>query len=68
MDSNLGTEIDFMLAYKINKFVTMQAGYSHLLPTESLQVLKGGSYQETQNWAWLMFVIRPTLLKTTLKK
>ncbi len=68
MDSNLGTEFDFMIAYKINKSVTMQAGYSHLLPTESLEVLKGGSYQETQNWAWLMFVIRPTLLKTTLKK
>ncbi len=65
MDNNLGTEIDFTFGYKINDFVTLKGGYSQMLATESLEFVSGaatGSYKETNNWAWLMFVIRPTLL------
>ncbi len=53
-ESGLGTEIDFTVVIPANDFVTFQGGYSHMLPTETMQLLKGGEKDETQNWAYLM--------------
>lgn len=63
-DANLGTEIDFMFIYKMTDDASLMAGYSHLLATESMQVLKGGNFENTQNWAWVGFNFTPTFFKT----
>lgn len=63
MDATLGTEIDLTFAYNFSPQFTVQAGYSHLLATETMQSLKGGKYDETQNWAYLMLVFKPNFLK-----
>lgn len=55
----LGTELDFYGSYKINEVTELGIGYSHLLPTETMQLLKGGSADAVQNWAWVMFTFRP---------
>ncbi len=55
----LGTELDFYAGYKINEVTELNIGYSHMLPTETLQILKGGSADATQNWAWVMVTFRP---------
>ncbi len=62
-ESSLGTELDFYGGYKINEFIEFNAGYSHLLPGPTMQVLKGGSTEATQNWAWVMFTFKPIFLK-----
>ena len=67
MDNYLGTEIDLTLSYNWIKGVNFQAGYSQMIATETMQVLKGGNYKATNNWAWLMITVKPNLFKTTFK-
>lgn len=58
--SYLGTEIDFSAAYAFSPEVTIEAGYSHLFASESMQMLKiDGNYENMQNWAWLMLTVKP---------
>jgi len=67
MNNNLGTEIDFVLGYKINKFVSFNAGYSKMLATKTMEVLKGGDKDANNSWTWVMFTIKPKLLSYTHK-
>ena len=61
MDANLGTEVDMVVGYKISKGITAKAGYSMMFATESMEILKGGSKDESNTWGWFMFVFKPTL-------
>jgi hypothetical protein len=63
MSPGLGTEIDLTFAYNFSKMFTVQAGYSQLFATETLQALKGGRSDLGQNWAYLMLIFKPELLK-----
>ncbi|MBK9291213.1 MAG: hypothetical protein IPM52_06275 [Bacteroidetes bacterium] len=63
MPAGLGTEIDFSLNYKINDQANLQAGYSHMFGTATLQQLRGGNYENTTNWAWLMLTYKPVFFK-----
>lgn len=63
MPASLGTEFDFSLNYKINDQASIQAGYSHMFATETLQELRGGNRENTTNWAWLMLTYKPVFLK-----
>ncbi len=58
--NNLGMEIDFAANYTLSKNVSITGGYSQMLPTETLQVIKGGNYKNSNNWAWLMLTFKPT--------
>lgn len=60
-DDYLGTEIDVSLGYKIADDIDFQMGYSQMFASETLQLLKGGNKDATTNWAWAMFVFKPTL-------
>lgn len=63
MSSALGTEIDFTYTYTFSNIFSAQFGYSHLLATESMEAIKGGKYDETQNWAYLMLTFKPNFMK-----
>lgn len=62
-DAYLGTEIDFDMSYELVKNVKIFAGYSHMLATESMEYIKGGSKDETNNWGWVMVTFKPTFFK-----
>jgi hypothetical protein len=62
MEKTLGTEVDFSMAYKLGKAVSVSAGLSKMFATESMEVLKGGSKDEGNTWAWVMFVFKPKFL------
>ena len=64
MDSGLGTEADFMLTYTFSPEISISGGYSQMFGTETLQVLKGGNRENTQNWAWVMFSFNPSFFKS----
>ncbi|MCK0109955.1 alginate export family protein [Flavobacteriaceae bacterium S0825] len=64
MDNNLGTEIDLTFGYKLSKDITLNAGYSKMLATDSMEILKGGDSDENNSWAWLMFTFKPKLFST----
>ncbi|SDL27902.1 Alginate export [Salinimicrobium catena] len=57
----LGTEIDLVAGYKLGKNISVNAGYSQMFATGSLEILKGGDKDNTQNWAWLMVNFNPQL-------
>lgn len=61
MDSNLGTEIDLTLSYKISKSVSITSGYSKMFATESMEALKGGSKDEANHWFWFSLNLKPEL-------
>ena len=61
VDKQLGTEIDLVYGHKLNKDVTIGAGYSQMLASEGLETLKSNATGNGNNWAWLMITIKPTL-------
>lgn len=74
--SNLGTEIDFSLATKINSSVTLKAGYSFMLATSTLYHLKGVQYYNigsdgqmnqrelpANHWGYIMVIFKPNFLQ-----
>jgi Alginate export len=68
MSSSLGAEVDIYAAYPLNKFATLKCGYSQMLATETMEVIKGGDGDETNNWGWLMIIIKPNFNdKTSVK-
>lgn len=60
-NSYLGTELDFTLAYKMYDYVTIDAGFSQMFATTSMEVLKGGNKNAGNNWAFLSIKINPNL-------
>ena len=69
MDSNLGTEIDLNLGYKLSSSVKVNLGYSMMFATETMEVLKKtGDKDEANTWAWLMFTFKPNLLSVNKTK
>lgn len=64
MDSYLGTEVDFTMGYALHKNVTTTGGYSQMFGTDTMQRLKGGNTDHTNNWAWIMISINPQLFST----
>jgi len=65
---DLGTEIDLILGYNFAKDIHFQVGYSQIFATESMEIVKGGDSSETNNWAWVMITVKPSLFKTSFKK
>ena len=61
MDNALGAEIDFAFGYKYTNNINFQLGYSQMFATETMEVLKGGDKDETNNWAWIMITFKPKL-------
>lgn len=61
----LGHEIDLQLSYDFGKFVTLSAGYSYMLGTETMEVLQRVSEKRRLHWAWIMINVSPTIFTTT---
>lgn len=68
LDSYLGAEFDFTMAYKINDSVKIDAGYSQIFGTKSMEALKGGNGGIQNSWAWVMVTFKPNLLNHKFKK
>ncbi|MBL7789345.1 MAG: alginate export family protein [Chitinophagales bacterium] len=59
--SYLGTELDLTAGYLFSEAVSFQGGYSQMFGSESLQMLRGGNKDATQNWAYLAILFRPEM-------
>ena len=62
LDKGLGTEIDFTATYTASNIITLSGGYSQMFATDSMEVIKGGSKDETANWLWVSLSVKPTFL------
>ncbi len=61
MDSYLGTEFDFTLAYAFQSDVVLTCGYSQMLGTKSMERIKGGNVNRTTNWAYVAISFSPSV-------
>ncbi len=69
LSKNLGTELDLVFSRTIAKNIKMNAGYSQLFDTESMQNIKGVSNSaKTNNWGWVLLIVNPNLLKYSMKE
>ena len=68
-NSYLGSEIDLMLIYKLWDDVKLEAGYSQMLATSTMEIVKrGGSSSKTNNWAYFTLYVNPKILSQVLEK
>jgi hypothetical protein len=61
----LGSEIDIVNTYSLNKFTTIELGISFMFATRSMEYAKGvppGAARLNGNWSYLMVNIRPEFL------
>lgn len=61
LDKGLGSEIDAVFNYNIFPMVNIQAGYSVMLGTSSMEVVKKKQQEGFQNWGWVMLTFKPEL-------
>lgn len=64
----LGSEVDFQINWSIMPDVKLMAGYSFMLGTKSMDVVKGGDHKSWQDWGWISINITPNLFKTKVNK
>ena len=67
MKNALGTELDLVMVYKWTNDINFQLGYSQLFATETMKTVKGVEAKTTNNWAWFMITVNPSLFKSTPK-
>lgn len=61
--NSLGAEIDLSFTYKVHKMAALSAGWSTMFATESMEMLKGGSKDAGNHWAYIMLAVTPTFIK-----
>lgn len=61
VEKQLGTEIDLVYNYTFSKDVSIAGGYSQMFATEGMEYLKNNFDGNTNNWAWVMLTIKPTI-------
>ena len=64
MNTTLGTEAGIKITYAFSPEMNVSGGYSQMFGTETLQTLKGGNHQLTQNWAWIMLTFSPAFFRS----
>lgn len=57
----LATEIDLTLGYKLFDNVTLNGGFSKMFATSSMELLKGGTKSNGNNWTYLSIIFNPKL-------
>ena len=61
----LGNEVDLVFSHAVRKSISLKVGYSQLFASEGMEILKGNSDNNTNNWVWIMLDITPNLFKST---
>ena len=63
LNQNLGSEIDLSLSHRFTQDIALKAGYSVLMPSESLEAIQFRSQvKDLQHWGWVMLSITPDFL------
>ena len=57
----LGSEFDTQVDWSVMKDVKLSAGYSFMLGTETMDVVKGGYHKSWQDWGWVSLNINPRI-------
>lgn len=59
LNQQLGTELDVSAGKVFNEITSLQAGYSQMFASGTLKYLTSANASKTQNWYYVMLIIRP---------
>ncbi len=59
----LGFEMDIYGSYKPLDFMTINAGYSFMIATSSMEGIKSGNKDAYNGWSFVMITLKPSLFK-----
>ena len=59
----LGHNIDIQASYRFTTDIAIYAGYTQMLGTETMNILKQGDGNKHAQWGWLSLVINPNIVK-----
>ncbi len=62
LDKNLGSELDLSISCNFTSDVAFKAGYSLLIPSESLERIQGVQAKDFQHWGWAVLSVTPNFL------
>ena len=61
LNRTLGSEIDFQLDWKIQKDISISAGYSTMFGSSTMDYVKGGNHKSYQDWGWISLNVNPQM-------
>ena len=66
-DNYLGTELDLTFGYKMYDYVSVDAGFSQMFASSSMEILKTGNKNAGNNWAFLSIKINPNIFTNNVE-
>lgn len=64
LNRTLGHSIELEASYKFSDFISLSAGYTYMIGTETMDKLKQGSASKHARWGWFSLVVDPSLFTT----
>ena len=64
LSNTLGHSIDLMGSYRFTKDISLTAGYTLMLGTETMSRLKQDGSSKTSHWGWFSLIVSPRLFTT----
>ena len=64
-ETQLGTELDLVFTQKLQKNVTLKAGYSQMFASDGMENLKNNFDGNSNSWGWVMIAVNPTLFNSS---
>ena len=62
LSSTLGHSIELQLSYAFTKDISLTVGYTQMMGTDTMALLKKEGEGKTARWGWFSLVVSPTLL------
>lgn len=63
-DRPLGHEVEFSAGYSLARDIRLNAGYSFMYGTETMEVLKRSSENRRLHWGWIMLTVTPSIFSS----
>jgi hypothetical protein len=67
-EAYLGTELDLVYNLQVAEAINLKIGLSALKGSSSMELIKAGSADNMNVWAWSMLTFKPVLFKTELSQ
>ena len=64
LNKTLGHSIELQASYKFAKDISLVAGYTQMMGTDTMDCLKQGEGTKRARWGWFSLVVSPSLFTT----
>lgn len=64
LNRTLGHSVEFQASYRFSNDVSLNAGYTQMMGTETMDQLKQGTGNKRARWGWFSLVISPSVFTT----